>query len=249
MKKIMMTLAAVLCCAMTTTTVFTSCGDDEVTYEKGYAYEVVWDYLASADYVKSEAQTIEQQMNAAVGHTGSMITYAKSPSDDQMKRACDNIVKNYSQVKSVYLVFRLYRWKADATPGAQNTKTEIATYAVGLATTRTFVLYSCATSYDASHQALREMKSSLDSAVYRASYKTMLTLKNDFPNVYASFTTSAYPDAVENDQYIANVCDSIMAAHASDTLAVDMKFAAYKTNVVSQESKELWSHTLKANIP
>jgi len=244
----MMTLAAVLCCAMTTT-VFTSCGDDEVTSEKGYAYEVIWDHLVSVDYVKSEAQTIEQQMNTAVGHSGSIITYTKSPSDDQMKRACENIVKNYSQVKSVYLVFRLYRLTVDATPGAQNLMTEIATYAVGLATTRTFVLYSCATSYDASYKALKDMKNSLDSAVYYASYKTMFTLKNDFPKEYASFTTAAYPDAVENDRYIANVCDSIMAAHASDTLAVDMKFAAYKTNVVSKESKELWSHTLKANIP
>ena len=245
MKKIMMTLAAVLCCAMTST-VFTACGDDEVTYEKGYAYEVTWDYAASADYIKTEAQAIEKQMNAAVGYNGGVMAYAKSPSDDQMKRACDNIVKNYSEVQSTYLVFRLYRWTADATPGTQNQKEEIATYKLGPATTRSFVLYSCAHSYDSSYKELKNLKSSLDSLVYYASYKTIFTLKNDFPKEFASFTTQAYPDTVLNDQYIVQVCDSIMTAHAADTLAVDMVFAAYKTNVVSKEQKEIWKHTLQS---
>ena len=240
-----MTLAAVLCCAMTTT-VITACGDDEVTYEKGYAYEVTCDYAASADYVQTEAQTILKQMNTAVGHTGNVLTYAKSPSDDQMKRACDNVVKNHTEVQSTYLVFRLYRWTADATPGVQDQKEEIATYLLGPATTRSFVLYSCAHSYDSSYKELKNMKTSIDSLVYYRSYKTIFTLKNDFPKEFASFTTQAYPDDVLNDQYIAQVCDSIMTAHASDTLAVDMVFAAYKTNVVSKEQREIWKHTLQA---
>jgi len=248
MKKMMMTLAAVLCCAMTTTVV-TSCGDDEVTYEKSYAYEVFWDYNASADFDRSEAVTIENELNTAVGHTGSVISYARNQSDDKMKRACENVMKNHRQPKSLYLVFYLCRLTADATPGAQNKTDVIATYEVGKATTSPYVRYSCQTSYDESYQTLRGMKSSLDSAVYRASYKTLFTLKNNFPNEFASFTGKAYPDDAENDQYISDVCDSIMLAHASDTLAVAMSFAAYKTNVLSKESTMLWSHTLRANIP
>ena len=95
MKKLMMTLAAVLCCTMATT-VFTACGDDdETTLPVAGKYQYWVDFNYSLDetyantYVSEEMREVLNALNLAVGLNGNIYekTYNSRKDAEKIGRA------------------------------------------------------------------------------------------------------------------------------------------------------------------
>jgi hypothetical protein len=104
-------LAAILCCAVTTT-VFTACGDDDTPTSPvagAYQYWVEFDLTTSYGYYDTEVATLKAALNRAVGLEGSIYkkTYT-SNQDTQMKAACEEVIAQYSNVQSLLLTYTLY---------------------------------------------------------------------------------------------------------------------------------------------
>lgn len=112
MNKIFITLATVLCC-WATITVFTACGDDNPTSTSPvagpYQYFVEFDITSSYGYNLSEASTLNDALNRAVGLDGNIYrkTYF-SNQDSQMKAACEKVLEQYPDLQSLLLGFKLY---------------------------------------------------------------------------------------------------------------------------------------------
>lgn len=249
MKKIL-SLMALFCAVAVTTAVITACGDDDTTYKKSYAYEVDWEILSSVAYQDQEAEAILQQLNYAVGNTngGNYTSLASSPSDDKMINECKAVAARYANIKSVYLVYHLYRLTFNADPNAQNEKTLIETFEFGLACTSSIVTYDYSSTYDAAYSELKNKKEQLDSASYYGSVKTLLALKNAFANEFKSINKYVYYESNSKDLEVANACDSIMKAHESDPLAVSISYETRKINVRTKVNAKVWEGTLQPNI-
>ena len=107
-----MTLAAVVCCWVTTT-VFTACGDDNLTSTSPvagpYQYYVEFDMTSSYGYNDAEVSTLRNALNKAVGLNGQIYekTYF-SNQDSQMKAACESVLAQYPNIQSLLLSFNLY---------------------------------------------------------------------------------------------------------------------------------------------
>ena len=145
MKKYLMTLAAVLCCAMTTT-MFVACGDDEEKSYDGYVYSVELDVLNSIGY-SAEAATLQTAFYQAIGYDGNVYKTYNSSQDDAMKNACEAVKTQYANsIKSTFLRFYLVRDVIDV-QGNRDKKT-IAVYDFGTVTKTPHVKYSYATDYD-----------------------------------------------------------------------------------------------------
>ena len=256
-----MTLAAVLCCAMTTT-VFTACSsDDDVTYKKSYMYEVVWDNQVSVGY-RQEATAIENALNTAVGFTGNYYSTLQSPKDNEMMSKCDAVVKGYSNINSAYLVFNLYRVTLDATPGSVKVSELIAKYEMGKALTQPYVTYALSTNADDAYAALEAKKATLDEKVYDASLQTLIrlvgyhskkgsasiNLSSQFESKLEKVLGVYYPESQSDEQYISHICDSISQAHASDTLAVEAIVKLSTIGLINNQEKQIWKHTFTTNF-
>ena len=261
MKKMMMTLAAVLCCVMTTT-VFTACSNnDDVTYKKSYMYEVKLDGQSSVGY-SDEANAILNALNTEIGFNGNYYSTLQSPKDSEMKSKCEAIVKQqYSNIKSAYLVFNLYRITLDATPGSEKIAEVIATYEMGKALSQPYVTYALSTNADNAYAALEAKKATLEEKVYNASKKTLKKLvgyhtkngsvSSNYPSQFESKLKNIlgvyYPESQSDEQYI-NICDSISQAHANDTLAVEAVVNLSTIGLINKQEKKIWSHTFQSNF-
>lgn len=262
MKKIMMTLAAVLCCAMTTT-VFTACSNnDDVTYKKSYMYEVKLDGQSSVGY-SDEANAIVNALNTAIGFNGNYYSTLQSPKDSEMKSKCEAIVKQqYSNIRSAYLVFNLYRITLDATPGSEKIAEVIATYEMGKALNQPYVTYALSTNADNAYAALEAKRATLDEKVYKASRQTLTRLvgyhKNNsgvvinssslFESHLKNILGMYFPESQSDEQYITNICDSISQAHENDTLAVEAVVNLSTIGLINKQEKKIWSHTFQSNF-
>ena len=247
MKKIMMTLAAVLCCTMTTTLI-TACGDDDdASSATGYTYEV---QVETAKFKASNAEvtTLMNAFNAAIGYDGYMYKAYTTPQDDAMKNACAAVQHQYeNSIKSVYVRFNLVRVTTNLVDNQvrQNQET-IATYEFGDATKRNYVNYSYASNADEARKSLREMQDSLPEDIYKASTRTILALNYAFSNFFQKIN-GTYIENATDEAYVVSTCDSIFNAHANDTLAVSVTYAARKTGFLNDQTTELWRKTKQAN--
>jgi hypothetical protein len=261
MKKILMTLAAVLCCAMTTT-VFTACdSDDNVTYKKTYMYEVKLDTQVSVGS-SDEAKTILDAFNNALEVNSNVYNTFESPKDKDMKSKCDAVSKQFTNVKSAYLVYNLYRVTLDPTPGASELKESIATYQFGQALTTPYVTYALSSNETDAYAALEAKKGSLEEKVYNASLKTLRRLLGYHRSTSTSYTSSSsafesklskiagsyFPESKDDEQYVIQLCDSIAQAHAKDTLAVEAVVKLSTVGLINNQEKEIWKHTFPANF-
>jgi hypothetical protein len=243
MKKYLMTLAAVLCCAMTTT-LFTACGDDEEKKSNGYSYYVSFDVLNSI-YYQSEVTTLQSALNQAVGYDGTIMKAYTSSQDDAMKNACEAVRKQYANsIRSTYIRFYLVRIIVDT--DANKTEEAIATYEFGAAVNNPYVTYSYASNADDVTKELVAQKDSLGDEVYKASRRTVIALSTAFKNFFAK-NNGPFPATDANDQAVKYYCDSIMNAHADDTLAVSVTFAAYKKAFPDGDRNEIWRKTKQSN--
>ena len=90
MKKFMMTLAAVLCCAMTTV-VFTSCDKEDEGMNDGFAY---YNYRAmSTDF---DYQDAAGAFDTAIRFAGCFDPFVGG-NDDKVVRACDAVYEELKQ--------------------------------------------------------------------------------------------------------------------------------------------------------
>jgi hypothetical protein len=132
MKKILMTLAAVLCCAMTTT-VFTACGgDDDTSYSTTYHYRVHFaSYLTQCDI--TEYHEVQNAFDVAVGDVGgeTINKVYHTPQDEEMKAKCEAVKKQYNNLKSNYMKFELLRISSNSSNPTVEVKDVIAIYELG----------------------------------------------------------------------------------------------------------------------
>ena len=127
-----MTLAAVLYCAMTTT-VFTSCNnDDETSYSTTYRYRVhLISYLSQCDI--TEYHEVQNAFDVAVGDVGgeTINKVYNTPQDDAMKAKCEAVKKQYNNLKSNYMKFELLRISSNSSNPTVEAKDVIAIYELG----------------------------------------------------------------------------------------------------------------------
>ena len=268
MKKNLFRIAAVIC-SLFTTTMFTSCDDEEVTYKTSYMYEVRMDYLASVCY-SDDARSAQSAFNQAVGTDGTNYTLYQSNKDSQMKSECESVKNRFADTQSTYMKFDLIRTAVNSAPGSTNQVDTIATYLMGQALSYPYVSYSITTNEKEAYAALEAQKGILDNTVYRASYRTLKTLlgihstsssstgtgsttvsfnaNSAFDTYFKSVFTKVWRDSQESDAYIAHACDSIAAIHTSDTLTVRAKVTVIKTGFLSKEVTPIWENIFPVTV-
>ena len=131
MKKILMTLAAVLCCTMITT-VFTACGGDDTSYSTSYHYRVHFaSYLTQCDY--TEYHEVQNAFDVAVGDVGgeTINKVYHTPQDEEMKAKCEAVKNKYNNLKSNYMKFELLRISSNSSNPTVEAKDVIAIYELG----------------------------------------------------------------------------------------------------------------------
>ena len=260
MKKIMMTLAALLCCAVTT--VFTSCSGDE-EHPVTYRYEVK--LVDVIRYYTSEANQLQAAFNSAVGTNGTIYTNYKESQDSKMRSACDAVKKQYTNIQSVYLKFDLIRIASAV--GSEDVSTVIATYEFGQALTTPYVKYSIVTNREEAYAALEAKKATLDEETYNASLETLKALVgkytvttlpsggtktevilSEFENEFAEDFPKAWQDNETSTQNLITRCDNIANVHANDVLAVDVVVSVVKTGVLNKQVGKVWEKAFPANV-
>ena len=261
MKKILMTMAAVLCC-WATSTVFTSCSAEEDN-PTTYRYEVK--QVEAARLYGDEARQLQTAFNNAIGTDGKVYTYHKENQDSQMKSACDAVKKRYTDIKSVYLKYELVRIASAV--DRPDVSTVIATYEFGDALTNPYVYYAFVTNRDAAYAALEAKKATLDEETYQASFKTLEKLvgihevttspaggtiihnvTSVFEARYQEEFTKPWLDNENSTQGLITNCNQIADEHVNDVLAVDVTVAVTKTGFFDKKVTEIWKRTFPANV-
>lgn len=255
-------LAAVLCCVLSTT-VFTACGDDEITYTDSYRYKVeIASSLLHFDF--NEYKTVQEAFDRAVGDVGGTVNKVYStPQDESMKSKCEAVKSQYANIKSTYMKFNLCRIKSSTDPNIADTGEIIATYELGQATVKPYMEYAFISNGTEAYETLQAMKDTVDEKVYAASLKTFKTLvgvHNSYDGTDTNGMTSAFEhhfrdefsrpweDLADYDRYVVYACDSIANAHADDTLIVDIKVAAIKTGFLNRQVTTIWEKVFPANF-
>ena len=268
MKKILMTLAAVLCCTISNT-VLTSCSS-ETKYNTTYSYEVeqeksLADMLGSNYYKADEASTVLAAFNSAIGANGVMYNMLDHIMDTEMKSACAQVQSTYaSSVQSIYMKFNLWRNSYTSDPDGKNTKELIASYEMGKALNSPYVEYSVETSSDDSFAALEAKKSELSDSIYDSCSKSLRYLlgRVSTSGSITSYSTSVYqaklmsqdvvdypyPDTEENAQKVREWCDLITSTLNPLTLAVPATVTVVKTGVINEQKTVVWTKTFQPNI-
>lgn len=250
---------AIMCCAAVL--LLFSCKKDEVTYQKGYTYEVEMDILASVGYTSSEAQSIMDAFNQAIGYDGTMYRTYSSLKDDEMKSACDAVRQRFSDLNSVYLVYTLIRITDDPTPGAERSTEVLATYKFGRALTTPYVKYSFSSNEDEAYAALESMRESLGD-----NYTTVLrnlrvlvgrhistsigssTSPSTFETTLSDVIGHPFEENDTDEAYLRSVCDSIADAHSGDMMAVEAVVTLSKTGLLNGQKTDIWTRTFPGNL-
>jgi|GEM_PF-1970111 len=272
MKKFLMTLAALLCCVMTTA-VFTACGDEDTPTT--YRYQVALDkrssqYVDQILYNATEEKDVLDALNQAIKYDGTVYTHYSEKQDDLMKAACEAVKKAYADKvpNSIYMKFDLYRIDSEA--GQSEMAEIIGSYELGQALTKPYVTYSIVTNHDEAYKALKTKQASLDTKVYEATFNTLKTLvglhtvvtdtlssgaistkyydlHSVFEDHFKDMFGNLYLDSENGSNKIISYCDSVADSHANDTLTVEAVVAIQKTNFLTNECADVWRKTFQSN--
>lgn len=272
MKKFLMTLAALLCCVMTTA-VFTACGDEDTPTT--YRYQVALDkrssqYVDQVLYNATEEKEVLDALNQAIKYDGTVYTHYSEKQDDLMKAACEAVKKAYADKvpNSIYMKFDLYR--IDSETGQSEMAEIIGSYELGQALTKPYVTYSIVTNHDEAYKALKTKQASLDTKVYEATFNTLKTLvglhtvvtdtlssgaistkyydlHSVFEDHFKDMFGNLYLDSENGSNTIISYCDSVADSHANDTLTVEAVVAIQKTNFLTNECADVWRKTFQSN--
>lgn len=272
MKKFLMTLAALLCCVMTTA-VFTACGDEDTPTT--YRYQVALDKRSSQFvdqilYNATEEKDVLDALNQAIKYDGTVYTHYSEKQDDLMKAACEAVKKAYADKvpNSIYMKFDLYRIDSEA--GQSEMAEIIGSYELGQALTKPYVTYSIVTNHDEAYKALKTKQASLDTKVYEATFNTLKTLvglhtvvtdtlssgaistkyydqHSVFEDHFKDMFGNLYLDSENGSNTIISYCDSVADSHANDTLTVEAVVAIQKTNFLTNECADVWRKTFQSN--
>ncbi|MCR5471836.1 MAG: hypothetical protein K6F02_01585 [Prevotella sp.] len=272
MKKFLMTLAALVCCVMTTT-VFTACGDEDTPTT--YRYQVALDkrssqYVDQVLYNATEEKEVLDALNQAIKYDGTVYTHYSEKQDDLMKAACEAVKKAYADKvpNSIYMKFDLYRIDSEA--GQSEMAEIIGSYELGQALTKPYVTYSIVTNHDEAYKALKTKQASLDTKVYEATFNTLKTLvglhtvvtdtlssgaistkyydqHSVFEDHFKDMFGNLYLDSENGSNTIISYCDSVADSHANDTLTVEAVVAIQKTNFLTNECADVWRKTFQSN--
>lgn len=272
MKKFLMTLAALLCCVMTTA-VFTACGDEDTPTT--YRYQVALDkrssqYVDQVLYNATEEKEVLDALNQAIKYDGTVYTHYSEKQDDLMKAACEAVKKEYADKvpNSIYMKFDLYRIDSEA--GQSEMAEIIGSYELGQALTKPYVTYSIVTNHDEAYKALKTKQASLDTKVYEATFNTLKTLvglhtvvtdtlssgaistkyydlHSVFEDHFKDMFGNLYLDSENGSNTIISYCDSVADSHANDTLTVEAVVAIQKTNFLTNECADVWRKTFQSN--
>ena len=272
MKKFLMTLAALLCCVMTTA-VFTACGDEDTPTT--YRYQVALDkrssqYVDQVLYNTTEEKDVLDALNQAIKYDGTVYTHYSEKQDDLMKAACEAVKKAYADKvpNSIYMKFDLYRIDSEA--GQSEMAEIIGSYELGQALTKPYVTYSIVTNHDEAYKALKTKQASLDTKVYEATFNTLKTLvglhtvvtdtlssgaistkyydlHSVFEDHFKDMFGNLYLDSENGSNTIISYCDSVADSHANDTLTVEAVVAIQKTNFLTNECADVWRKTFQSN--
>ena len=250
----------IMCCAAAV--LLSSCKkNDEVIYQKGYTYEVEMD-MSSVGYTSSEAQSIMDAFNQAIGYDGTMYTSYSSPKDNEMKSACDAVSQRFRDLNSVYLVYTLYRITYDPTPGAEMITETVATYKFGRALTTPYVKYSFSSNEEDAYAALEAMRESLGDN-YAAARRNLYVLAGRHSSTSSGFhetQSSVFEETLRNvighpfeenandETYLRSVCDSIADVHSSDMMAVEVVVTLSKTGLLNGQKSDIWTRTFPVNL-
>ena len=272
MKKFLMTLAALLCCVMTTT-VFSACGDEDTPTT--YRYQIALDKRSSQFvdqilYNATEEKDVLDALNQAIKYDGTVYTHYSEKQDDLMKAACEAVKKAYADKvpNSIYMKFDLYRIDSEA--GQSEMAEIIGSYELGQALTKPYVTYSIVTNHDEAYKALKTKQASLDTKVYEATFNTLKTLvglhtvvtdtlssgaistkyydqHSVFEDHFRDMFGNLYLDSENGSNTIISYCDSVADSHANDTLTVEAVVAIQKTNFLTNECADVWRKTFQSN--
>lgn len=272
MRKFLMTLAALVCCVMTTT-VFTACGDEDTPTT--YRYQVALDkrssqYVDLVLYNATEEKEVLDALNQAIKYDGTVYTHYSEKQDDLMKAACEAVKKAYADKvpNSIYMKFDLYRIDSEA--GQSEMAEVIGSYELGQALTKPYVTYSIVTNHDEAYKALKTKQASLDTKVYEATFNTLKTLvglhtvvtdtlssgaistkyydqHSVFEDHFKDMFGNLYLDSENGSNTIISYCDSVADSHANDTLTVEAVVAIQKTNFLTNECADVWRKTFQSN--
>ena len=272
MKKFLMTLAALLCCVMTTT-VFSACGDEDTPTT--YRYQIALDKRSSQFvdqilYNATEEKEVLDALNQAIKYDGTVYTHYSEKQDDLMKAACEAVKKAYADKvpNSIYMKFDLYRIDSEA--GQSEMAEIIGSYELGQALTKPYVTYSIVTNHDEAYKALKTKQASLDTKVYEATFNTLKTLMglhtvvtdtlssgaistkyydqhSVFEDHFKDMFGNLYLDSENGSNTIISYCDSVADSHANDTLTVEAVVAIQKTNFLTNECADVWRKTFQSN--
>ena len=272
MKKFLMTLAALVCCVMTTA-VFTACGDEDTPTT--YRYQVALDkrssqYVDQVLYNATEEKDVLDALNQAIKYDGTAYTHYSEKQDDLMKAACEAVKKAYADKvpNSIYMKFDLYRIDSEA--GQSEMAEIIGSYELGQALTKPYVTYSIVTNHDEAYKALKTKQASLDTKVYEATFNTLKTLvglhtvvtdtlssgaistkyydlHSVFEDHFKDMFGNLYLDSENGSNTIISYCDSVADSHANDTLTVEAVVAIQKTNFLTNECADVWRKTFQSN--
>ncbi|WP_288280838.1 hypothetical protein [uncultured Prevotella sp.] len=272
MKKFLMTLAALVCCVMTTA-VFTACGDEDTPTT--YRYQVALDkrssqYVDQILYNATEEKEVLDALNQAIKYDGTVYTHYSEKQDDLMKAACEAVKKAYADKvpNSIYMKFDLYRIDSEA--GQSEMAEIIGSYELGQALTKPYVTYSIVTNHDEAYKALKTKQASLDTKVYEATFNTLKTLvglhtvvtdtlssgaistkyydqHSVFEDHFKDMFGNLYLDSENGSNTIISYCDSVADSHANDTLTVEAVVAIQKTNFLTNECADVWRKTFQSN--
>ena len=254
MKKILMTLAAVLCCAMTTT-VFTACGDENLTPESSvagaYQYWVELDMMSSYGYYQTEASTLKNSLNLAVGLDGNIYkkTYF-SNQDKQMKAACEEVVAQYPNLQSLLLTFKLY-----GNNGVAGQTVEVAGLKAGKSLETPYAMVLFDANYDTKAMrvvmdSLYSLKTASDSAtVERLRRKTndfrtkiLLDVKDSIKDVNEVWKVEKDLDSY-NQAFFNQIADAVQEP---DSLFYDFNFLVTKVSLPEITRSMVWEKNYKA---
>jgi hypothetical protein len=272
MKKFLMTLAALVCCVMTTA-VFTACGDEDTPTT--YRYQIALDkrssqYVDQVLYNAMEEKEVLDALNQAIKYDGTVYTHYSEKQDDLMKAACEAVKKAYADKvpNSIYMKFDLYRIDSEA--GQSEMAEIIGSYELGQALTKPYVTYSIVTNHDEAYKALKTKQASLDTKVYEATFNTLKTLvglhtvvtdtlssgaistkyydlHSVFEDHFKDMFGNLYLDSENGSNTIISYCDSVADSHANDTLTVEAVVAIQKTNFLTNECADVWRKTFLSN--
>ncbi|MBO4635477.1 MAG: hypothetical protein J5669_08925 [Bacteroidales bacterium] len=209
-------------------------------------------------YVDTEVANIEADFVAALGNssTTSFTTYYGNK-DQQMISACNAVRDKYSNLKTVYLKYVLYRELV----GGSSEVSVLATYEFGDALKKNWVFYK----YSSNNA---EVRADFDKVKHDESVMTrdqailyshgMAAIENDFKHLWEKqkdsdvFFTRPWPETDDNDNAVAGYGDRLYDDYYANpdyqTYLIwdDITYHITKYDVITDENKgEIWSKTWK----